>query len=290
MQNLRRRLDEITSDWSDFQAETPGPPPSIIQGAAPAAESAPAIDREISTSQVTRIDRACLTARLEVESLFFSDGGFAEWAEQVVNAFGLEPFPTYQPKPPDLKRSNERNESCQLRLTGFDDPVQSGLQIIIWAAASKKASLLWQQPADWWHNSAMRAMVKEWAYQLIIEGDSGYSLDPAPMQWVRAAFEHLEKSVNTKSDPQYLPAGGPRGKGRRRQKSTVNARMLATIQENPEAVGWTCTRWAKELKCAKSAVVDSQAWRDFTMARERVKAERATDRRRRPKASDQKRD
>jgi len=87
------------------------------------------------------------------------------------------------------------------------------------------------------------------------------------------------------------PGGGEQkengGKGR---KPRVNARMLETIQQNMDAMGWNCRQWAEHLKCVKSSVVDTPAWKDLKMGRERMKAQRALDRRRRPKGSDRKRD
>jgi hypothetical protein len=65
-------------------------------------------------------------------------------------------------------------------------------------------------------------------------------------------------------------------------KPGINARMLETIQNDPDSIGWSSPKWAKHLKCAKSSVVETQAWKDLAMGRERTKAERTTDRRRRP--------
>jgi hypothetical protein len=70
----------------------------------------------------------------------------------------------------------------------------------------------------------------------------------------------------------------------------INARMMETIHADPEAMGWNSTQWAKHLKCAKSSVVATQTWKDLSMRRERERAERAQDRRRRPRTSDRKRD
>jgi hypothetical protein len=78
-----------------------------------------------------------------------------------------------------------------------------------------------------------------------------------------------------------LPAG---------KKAGVNARMLETIQKDTAAMGWNSPQWAKHLKCAKSSVVATPAWTDLKMGRERAKAERAKDRRRRARGSDRKRD
>jgi hypothetical protein len=67
-----------------------------------------------------------------------------------------------------------------------------------------------------------------------------------------------------------------------RPKATVNARMLEAIQTNPEAMGWNSRQWAEELKCSKPAVVETQTWANMKMVRERNRAERKRDRRRRP--------
>lgn len=81
---------------------------------------------------------------------------------------------------------------------------------------------------------------------------------------------------------------GPRVNKKRRP--SVNARMLETIQADPGAMGWTSSKWAKHLKCVKSSVVATETWKNMQMVRERNRAERAQDRRRRPKGSDQNRD
>jgi len=71
-----------------------------------------------------------------------------------------------------------------------------------------------------------------------------------------------------------------------KRKAGVNARMLETIQKDQDAIGWNSTEWATHLRCVKSSVVATQAWKDLKMGRDRRKAERALDRRRRPKGSD----
>ena len=70
------------------------------------------------------------------------------------------------------------------------------------------------------------------------------------------------------------------------RRKNINARMLETIQSNPEALGWNTRQWAEYLKCSRPAVVDTKTWQDLKMARERKRAEKARDRRRRPKGSD----
>lgn len=76
----------------------------------------------------------------------------------------------------------------------------------------------------------------------------------------------------------------------RRRRPSVNARMLETIQSDPEAMGWNSRQWAEYLKCAKSTVVETRTWKDLSMGRDRERAERARDRRRKPKMSDRRRE
>ena len=64
----------------------------------------------------------------------------------------------------------------------------------------------------------------------------------------------------------------------RRQKTSINARMLEAIQQNEDAIGWNSTQWAKHLKCAKSTVVETDAWKQFEITREKARAERALER------------
>ena len=72
--------------------------------------------------------------------------------------------------------------------------------------------------------------------------------------------------------------------------ATVNERMVGTIMEIPEAMGWNSPQWAKHLQCGKSSVVETATWKRLESARLQAKAERMKDRRRKPKASDNRRD
>jgi len=73
----------------------------------------------------------------------------------------------------------------------------------------------------------------------------------------------------------------PKSRGGRHKQ--VNARMLEAIHANPESLGWNSTKWGTHLKCARSSVTVTKTWSDLKMARERARAERALDRRRRAK-------
>jgi hypothetical protein len=78
--------------------------------------------------------------------------------------------------------------------------------------------------------------------------------------------------------------------GRKIVKATVNDRMLRTIQKNPDSMGWKCTQWAKYLQCRRSSVVEAETWTALESARLKSKAECMSDRRRKPKSSDTKRE
>jgi hypothetical protein len=50
--------------------------------------------------------------------------------------------------------------------------------------------------------------------------------------------------------------------------------MLEEIQKNPEAMGWSSPKWAKQLTCAKSSVAETPLWKDLMICRERGRSER----------------
>jgi hypothetical protein len=79
------------------------------------------------------------------------------------------------------------------------------------------------------------------------------------------------------------------GRKRRTNRGTVNERMAATILHNNEALGWNSPQWAAHLKCAKSTVVETTAWKILESVRMDAKCKRVSDRRRKTKASDSQR-
>lgn len=101
---------------------------------------------------------------------------------------------------------------------------------------------------------------------------------PGEPQTGREAFEALD----TLASWCRLKAANP-------HRVSINDRMLETMSANPESRGWSCKQWASHLKCAKSSVTETQAWKSLSTGRERERAERAQDRRRRPKGSDRRR-
>ena len=73
-------------------------------------------------------------------------------------------------------------------------------------------------------------------------------------------------------------------------KATVNQRMSELIIERKGTMGWNSRQWAEFLKCTASTVVATTVWKELEIARKVGKAELRKDRRRKPKASDQRRD
>lgn len=79
-------------------------------------------------------------------------------------------------------------------------------------------------------------------------------------------------------------------KARNRRPATANERMAGEIIKKPDAMGWNSPKWSQFLKCAKSTVVATQTWKKLESARLQAKAERMLDRRRKPKASERRKD
>ena len=99
----------------------------------------------------------------------------------------------------------------------------------------------------------------------------------------------IESDLRTR-EPECTSPPTSRKASKSGRKATVNVRMLEAIQENPEAMGWNSPKWAKFLKCGKSSVVETKTWKTLSTSRERERAERALDRRRKPRASELRRD
>jgi hypothetical protein len=94
-------------------------------------------------------------------------------------------------------------------------------------------------------------------------------------QFRQDAINKLAAMSATLAETPTERSDAPRGQ----RKLSVNARMLETMQQNPESHGWSAFRWSEHLKCAKSSVASTQTWRELALVRERLKAERAADRR-----------
>ena len=65
---------------------------------------------------------------------------------------------------------------------------------------------------------------------------------------------------------------------------------LNSSSEEQNVARASIAAWAKHLKCAKSTVVATATWKQLKRAQQKAKAEGMKDRRRKPKASDSRRD
>jgi hypothetical protein len=93
---------------------------------------------------------------------------------------------------------------------------------------------------------------------------------------LRYKYEELEdRLVEPRSDSPAV-AKPP---GTTYRKKNVNARMLETMAKDQNCIGWTCSQWATHLKCAKSSIVATDAWKMLEQRRLQLKAEKAKDRR-----------
>jgi hypothetical protein len=187
----------------------------------------------------------------------------SETAEQGDKSYGYDPESIWQ------------NQTCISNLTELLEKAGRGTEAEAIRQATKRQAT---EPA------AERATLQDASAILNAlrdECEATVSSPPAPDQ----------ATVNAGSTlPTAKPDQGKGTGGGKERKKRINARMLETIKNDTASMGWSSSQWAKHLRCAKSSVVETEAWKDLAMRRERRKAERACDRRRRPKGSDLNRD
>ena len=71
-----------------------------------------------------------------------------------------------------------------------------------------------------------------------------------------------ERGIGTSGKREWLP--------QKRESKHIDARMLATIRDDPEAVYRSLNEWAEQLTCAKSMVAACRTWKTVCRpARER---------------------
>ena len=64
----------------------------------------------------------------------------------------------------------------------------------------------------------------------------------------------------------------------KRKPATVNQLMAGTIAKIPETIGWNSKKWAEQLNCTKSTVVETATWKRLELVRLQTKAKRKKDR------------
>jgi len=94
------------------------------------------------------------------------------------------------------------------------------------------------------------------------------------IRWGLDAMLNLYASVGVEFRAASEPL--PVGKG----DGTANAMMLEQLQKNHEAAGWSLREWEAAIGRSKSAIHETPTWKMLEEQREKVKAERALDRRR----------
>ena len=66
-----------------------------------------------------------------------------------------------------------------------------------------------------------------------------------------------------------------------RARGSCDGAMLAVMQRNPDCRGWTLRQWAIAIGYAKSTIQETETWQMLQEIRDKLRAERAQDRRRR---------
>lgn len=102
---------------------------------------------------------------------------------------------------------------------------------------------------------------------------------PEQREKLRDKFRKLALEIEGNSTKPLAPNRGKK----------VNARMLDKMLKDAMCKGWTCSEWAKFLKCSTASVVNAPAWQKLRDFREGLKIDRRKDRHRRAKGSDQRR-
>ena len=74
------------------------------------------------------------------------------------------------------------------------------------------------------------------------------------------------------------------------KRATANQIMLEKMQKDPNSHGWTAEQWSQYAKKSKSTIVNTPTWKKLKEIRDKLKAEKALDRRRKTRASETRRD
>lgn len=99
-----------------------------------------------------------------------------------------------------------------------------------------------------------------------------YGLDNGLLDWHREAGNLYVLGATDAGGLAYelwkrAGAGGMAAPANNRGKN-VNARMRKTMEQNPEAEGWSLRQWAEHLDCAAESVHDTDTWEEIMIKRE----------------------
>lgn len=185
------RLEKLREDWAAIRP----PVEFVTEGSCGTTMSDPA-------SYFRRMVAA------DAKGMFRPSGSISKWAFDVVDAFGIERFPTYCTAPPtdvEISAATESERALPEILTGVADEEAAGLRIILWAALNADEKLLdvprhlprisWKKMDDW----------TEW---LVVEGRDVFTVETEPIQWIKKAFGRLVQNFEQPQTPPESPNHG----------------------------------------------------------------------------------
>jgi hypothetical protein len=92
---------------------------------------------------------------------------------------------------------------------------------------------------------------------------------PADGPWSKSGADQAD--VSSTPDSRQLAAATPASPDSRApgalRPATVNGRMLALLEQDPEVLNWSARKWAERLGCAVSSVHGTAAWKRIQTAR-----------------------
>jgi hypothetical protein len=107
------------------------------------------------------------------------------------------------------------------------------------------------------------------------------------------ALVQSPKAVAGEPEPEAVPvpvepvaaASAHAQGGKPTRKPTIDALMFDVMFNNLESHGWTCRQWATEIDRDYRRVQESKTFKQLEVAREQLRVEKASDRRRRTKTA-----
>ncbi len=132
---------------------------------------------------------------------------FTPWAKEVVDAFGIEQFPTYCEKPPLPTNAKQSGGACDIHeesshtesqqdlaqlLTGTDDVVQAGLRIVMWAAMCATPKLS-EKTEVWRLRVQHSALILHWTDSLVFGTGGSWRSQQEILEWVKMVLPHLSQ-------------------------------------------------------------------------------------------------
>ncbi len=221
--------------------------------------------------EVTALSAGDFMARsgvvLDFDRLLFNH--LCPWAVDVVDAFGIDSFPTYIKEPPavcvpdfldrnwvptysEAPPATAASEDISLAqwLTGVDDLVQAGLRIIWWAAATG-------DPKRFGGKSGGLGVQREWAMKQLIRERECYRAGAESLEWMRLAFDQLVAEWNSRN-----PGGIKGAKKIRITCDVANIRVGELLKAMHRRKQKPSLRLlAEKVKCSKALIAKTSNWK-----------------------------